>query len=177
MISEETVSTAQPTEAPEMAATAEIEPRKLKAVVAVLSIMVNDYMCKLNTLLQLVQRQRKLLHALAAIRQKKREKPTSLPRVPVNCCPAVRTLLLDYLHDETLAFERHFRISRGTFRRISSIFTRPSGVGLGARARAAHLLHWLAMGTSYRAIASQLLLFTRPFITLNCAHPTSLSRR
>lgn len=154
MISEETVSTAQPTEAPEMAATAEIEPRKLKAVVAVLSIMVNDYMCKLNTLLQLVQRQRKLLHALAAIRQKKREKPTSLPRVPVNCCPAVRTLLLDYLHDETLAFERHFRISRGTFRRISSIFTRPRVSGWARELELLIFLHWLAMGTSYRAIAN-----------------------
>ncbi|KAL1479541.1 hypothetical protein MTO96_051753 [Rhipicephalus appendiculatus] len=153
MLSEETVSTTQPTEVPEMAA-AEIEPRKLKAVVAVLSIMVNDYMGKLNTLLQLVQRQRKLLHALAAIRQKKREKPTSLPRVPVNCCPAVRTLLLDYLHDETLAFERHFRISRGTFRRISSIFTRPRVSGWARELELLIFLHWLAMGTSYRAIAN-----------------------
>ncbi|KAH8036548.1 hypothetical protein HPB51_001367 [Rhipicephalus microplus] len=117
-IKEEIVQT---TEAPEMAVAAEIEPRKLKAIVAVLSIMVNDYVSKLSTLLQLVHRQRKLLHALAAIRQKKREKPRSLPRVPVNCCPAVRNLLLDYLHNETLAFERHFRIGRGTFRRILSL--------------------------------------------------------
>lgn len=52
--------------------TAAIEPRKLKAVVAVLSIVVNDYLSNVNTLLQAVQRQRKLLHILAAIRQKKR---------------------------------------------------------------------------------------------------------
>lgn len=146
--------TAQLTPKIEMAAAAEIEPRKLKAIVALLSIMVNDYMGKLGTLLQLMHRQRKLLHALAAIRQKKREKPTSLPRVPVNCCPAVRTLLLDYLHDEKLAFERHFRISRTTFRRISSIFTRPRASGWSRELELLIFLHWLAMGTSYRAIAN-----------------------
>ncbi|KAH6943804.1 hypothetical protein HPB50_027369 [Hyalomma asiaticum] len=146
--------TAQLTPKIEMATAAEIEPRKLKAIVAVLSIMVNDYMGKLGTLLQLMHRQRKLLHALAAIRQKKREKPTSLPRVPVNCCPAVRTLLLDYLHDEKLAFERHFRISRTTFRRISSIFARPRVSGWSRELELLIFLHWLAMGTSYRAIAN-----------------------
>lgn len=134
--------------------TVAIEPRKLKAVVAVLSIVVNDYLSKVNTLLQAVQRQRKLLHILAAIRQKKRERPTTLPRVPVNCCPAVRTLLLDYLHNETLAFERYFRISRGTFRRISSIFTRPRVSGWARELELLIFLHWLAVGTSYRAIAN-----------------------
>lgn len=150
-IKEEIVQT---TEAPEMAVAAEIEPRKLKAIVAVLSIMVNDYVSKLSTLLQLVHRQRKLLHALAAIRQKKREKPRSLPRVPVNCCPAVRNLLLDYLHNETLAFERHFRIGRGTFRRILSVFARPRVSGWARELELLIFLHWLAMGTSYRAIVN-----------------------
>ncbi|KAL3258307.1 hypothetical protein MRX96_016696 [Rhipicephalus microplus] len=124
-IKEEIVQT---TEAPEMAVAAEIEPRKLKAIVAVLSIMVNDYVSKLSTLLQLVHRQRKLLHALAAIRQKKREKPRSLPRVPVNCCPGRAQ------PPAGLPAQRD--------------------AGLRAPLSCSSSFHWLAMGTSYRAIVN-----------------------
>lgn len=49
-----------------------MEPRKLKAIVALLTIAVNEYLVKVNTLLQAMQRQRKLLHLVAAIRQRKR---------------------------------------------------------------------------------------------------------
>ncbi|XP_077490991.1 uncharacterized protein LOC144101733 [Amblyomma americanum] len=131
-----------------------MDPRKTKAIVAVLSIIVNDYLNKVNTLLQAVQRQRKLLHFLALIRQRKREKPTTLPRVPVNCCPSVRNLLLDYLNDERLDFERHFRVSRATFRRISSLFSKARMSGWARELELLIFLHWLGMGTSYRAIAN-----------------------
>lgn len=133
---------------------AAMDPQKTKAIVAVLSIIVNDYLNKVNTLLQAVQRQRKLLHFLALIRQRKREKPTTLPRVPVNCCPSVRNLLLDYLNDERLDFERHFRVSRATFRRISSLFSKARMSGWARELELLIFLHWLGMGTSYRAIAN-----------------------
>lgn len=82
-------------------------------------------------------------------------KPTTLPRVPVNCCPSVRTLLLDYLHDERLAFEQHFRVSRSTFRRMASLFARRGSHSWARDLELLIFLHWLAMGTSYRAIASE----------------------
>lgn len=131
-----------------------MEPRKLKAIVALVTIAVNEYLVKVNTLLQAMQRQRKLLHLVAAIRQRKRAKPTTLPRVPVNCCPSVRTLLLDYLHDERLAFEQHFRVSRSTFRRMASLFARRGSHSWARDLELLIFLHWLAMGTSYRAIAN-----------------------
>ncbi|CAN8030970.1 unnamed protein product [Ixodes persulcatus] len=130
-----------------------MEPNKLKAVVAMLTAAVNDYLNKVNLLLQTAQRQRRLLQLLAALRQRRKAKAVPPMRQPVNCCPSVRNLLLDYLHNERLPFERHFRVGRATFRRICAIFSRPRASGWTRELELLIFLHWLGMGASYRAIA------------------------
>ncbi|CAN8003336.1 unnamed protein product [Ixodes hexagonus] len=130
-----------------------MEPHKMKAILAMLTAAVNDYLNKVNLLFQTAQRQRRLLQLLATVRQRKKAKAGSPSRQPVNCCPSVRNLLLDYLHNDQLPFERHFRVGRATFRRICAIFSRPRASGWTRELELLIFLHWLGMGASYRAIA------------------------
>lgn len=80
----------------------------------------------------------------------------SVARLPSKCCPSVRNLLLDYLHNRSLPFERHFRVGRATFRRICNTFSRPRVSGWARELELLIFLHWLGMGASYRAIAGTL---------------------
>lgn len=139
-----------------------LEHGKMNALVALAAAAVNDYLSKVNVLLQAMQRQRRLLQLLIILRQRKKARSSagSVARLPSKCCPSVRNLLLDYLHNRSLPFERHFRVGRATFRRICNTFSRPRVSGWARELELLIFLHWLGMGASYRAIAGLSLFLT-----------------
>lgn len=102
-----------------------------------------------------MERQHKLLQMLILLRKRRRASKTVL-RSPTYCCPSVRHLLLDYLRDERLDFERHFRISRPTFHRLRGLLgsQRGAATGWGVEVELLVFLHWLSAGASYRAVST-----------------------
>lgn len=124
--------------------------RKNKAIATLAAAVAAKYISHVNSLLQMMERQCKLLQMLILLR--KRRKASKIDRIPSYCCQSVKNLLLDYLRDDALDFERHFRVSRRTFHRLREL--------VGGQSRWTSdvelliFLYWLSAGASYRTICN-----------------------
>ncbi|XP_064479768.1 uncharacterized protein LOC135393204 [Ornithodoros turicata] len=127
--------------------------RKNALIATVAAGVATKYISHVNLLLQMMERQCKLLQMLILLR--KRRRAFKIHRSPTYCCQSVKNLLLDYLRDETLDFDRHFRISRRTFHRLRQLVGGQSGsTGWTTDIELLIFLHWLSAGASYRAISN-----------------------